>query len=169
MNLTYDDWIQELENALIAHIDNYVTTDIEIRMEAPLPRAFTKPVITIAQFDGDRRNTGGMNTVGKNTVGEQEQGYWEMPSYLITVNTDNSSAYDLNGKRGRNKVSAELLAEAFGIHKHELAISTGGALKANLRPLGPVLGGGPVADRTIYQSVFILDIELIVPFISVVL
>ncbi len=164
MPLTYDDWINDLEDFLVAHIDHYVPTDVQIVMEGELPRAFTKPVITIGQFDGDRRNTGGMNMVGP-----KKQGYWEMPSYYMTVNTDDSDAYSPNKKRGRNKVAAELDIIAFGSQLHELANATGGALKATLHPVGPILGAGPTADRRIYQSAFILDLELIVPFTTLVL
>ena len=166
MALTYDDWINDLEQALVDHIDTYVETDVDIRLEAELPRAFTKPVITIGQFDGDRRNTGGMNTVGV-----KQQGYWEAPSYYITVNTDDTeySPGTPNGKRGRNIVAAQLSIVAFGIQKHNLAMATGGALKIDLKPVGPILGGGALGDRKIYQTAFILNLELIVPFTSVVI
>ena len=164
MSLTFDDWITELENAIKTHIDTYVPTDVQIIINGELPRAFTKPVITINQFDGDRRNTGGMNTVGGG-----EQGYWEMPSYHVTVNTDESDAYVPNRQYGRNKVAAELITIAFGQQKHQLPIATGGALKAKLKPIGAVGGGGPLGDRRIYQHVSILEIEVIVPFTSVVL
>jgi hypothetical protein len=166
MALNYDNWMQELEDILIAHIDAYVPTDVEFRIEAELPRAFTKPVITIAQFDGDRRNTGGMNTVGT-----KQQAYWQMPSYYITVNTDDTvySPDSPTGKRGRNKVAAELEGIAFGQQKHIFARAVDGALKADLRPVGPILGAGPTADRKIYQYAFILDLELIVPFTSLVI
>ena len=163
MGLTYDNWLTELEDKLAAHMNAYISVDVQVLVEAELPRAFTKPVITLAQFDGDRRNTGGMNTVGGG-----EQGFWEMPSYYITVNTDDGD-YDQNGKLGRNKVAAEIGIKAFGSQKHNLATATGGALKIDLRPVGPVLGGGPTADRRIYQYVFILELELIVPFPSLVL
>ena len=166
MSLNYDNWMQELEDILVAHIDTYVPTDVEFRIEGELRRAFTKPVITIAQFDGDRRNTGGMNTVGI-----KEQGYWQTPSYYITVNTDDTvySPDSPNKKRGRNKVAAEVEGIAFGQQKHIFASAVDGSLKANLRPVGPILGGGPTADRKIYQYAFILDLELIVPFTSLVL
>jgi hypothetical protein len=166
MPLTYDDWVNDLEQALVDHIDHYVPTDVDIRLEAELPRAFTKPVITIGQFDGGRRNTGGMNTVGT-----KQQGYWETPSYYITVNTDDT-VYDTgspNGKRGRNIVAAQLNIIAFGSQKHNLAMATGGALKIDLQTVGPALGAGPLADRTIYQTAFILNLELIVPFTSLVI
>ena len=164
MPLTFDDWITELEDAIKTHIDMYVTTDVEIIINGELPRAFTKPVITVNQFDGDRRNTGGMNTVGGG-----QQGYWQQPVYHITVNTDESDSYSPNRQLGRNKVAAELEGIAFGQQKHQLPIATGGALKANLRPVGSVGGGGPIGDRRIYQWVAFLDIEVIVPFTSVVL
>jgi hypothetical protein len=163
MDLVYDNWITELEDRIASHIDAYISTDVQILGEGELPRAFTKPVITLAQFDGSRRNTCGMNTVGGG-----EQGYWQMPSYYITVNTDDGD-YDENGKLGRNKVAAEIEIRAFGSQKHNLATATGGALKIDLQPIGPVLGGGPTADRRIYQYVFILELELIIPFTSLVL
>lgn len=165
MGLTYDDWITELEDALETHIDTYVTTDVEILsgVDAELPRAFTKPVITIAQFDGDRRNTGGMNTVGGG-----EQGFWQMPSYYIAVNTDDAD-YTRNGPLGRNKVAAELEGIAFGSQLHMLKTALDGAARIELRPIGPTLGGGPTADRKIYQWACFLDIEVIVSFTSLVL
>lgn len=167
MPLTPDNWMKELDDAIVAHIDHYVPTDVQIILEDELPRAFTKPVITIGQFDGNRRNTGGMNTVGT-----KQQGYWQELSYYITVNTDDTDYADPNvpkGKMGRDKVAAELDIVAFSMQKHQLANATGGALIANLRSVGPILGGGPLADRTIYQRAFFLDIEVIVPFTSVVI
>lgn len=166
MALDYDNWMQELEDIIVSHIDTYVPTDVEFRIEGELDRPFTKPVITVAQFDGDRRNTGGMNTVGT-----KQQGYWQKPSYYITVNTDDTeySPDSPNKKRGRNKVAAELEGIALGQQLHNLKMAVDGALTTILRPVGPILGAGPMADRKIYQYAFILDLELIVPFTSVVL
>jgi len=163
MALTYDNWINELEDAIVSHIDTYVPTDVDIRVEAELPdRPFTKPVITIAQIDGDRENTGGMNTVGVN-----QQGYWEKPSYFITVNTDHGD-YDDSGRIGLNRIAAELANIAFGQQIHQLKIATE-ATVVNLRPQGVTTGAGPIGDAQVFQRVFMLDIEVIVPFTSVVI
>jgi hypothetical protein len=164
MGLTYDDWITELEDALESHIDTYVTTDVQILKNAELPRSFTKPVITIAQFDGTRRNTGGMNAVGGG-----EQGYWEEPSYYITVNTDDSDSYSPNAQLGRNKVASELEYIAFGSQLHQFKAALDGAAKATVRPVGPTLSGGPTGDRQIYQYAFFLEIETLISFTSLVL
>ncbi len=163
MALPNDDWMTELEDAIEAHIDTYVTIDVDIRVEAGLPdRPFTKPVITIAQIDGDRENTGGMNTVGPN-----QQGYWEKPSYYITVNTDHGD-YDDSGRAGRNRVAAQLETIAFGQQLHILKLATE-ATVINLRPQGVTTGAGPMRDNNVFQRVFMLDIEVIVPFTSVVI
>ena len=162
MSLTYDEWITEIEDAIESHIDTYVATDVEILIEKQLPRPFTKPVVTIAQIDGDSRNTGGMNTVGGG-----EQGRWELPSYYITVTTDDGD-YPNNKRLGRNTVAAQLQKVAFEqqLHLFKTAI---GATVVNMRQLGVITGGGAVADRTLYQRVFMLDIEVIIPFTSLVL
>ena len=163
MALTANDWINELEDAIVSHIDDYVTADVDIRVEAELPdRPFTKPVITITQVDGTRENTGGMNTVG---VGQQ--GYWEKPSYYITVNTDRGD-YDDNGRSGRNRIAAQLETIAFGIQLHILKAAVE-ATVINLRPQGVTPGSGPMGDAQVFQRVFMLDIEVIVPFTSVVI
>lgn len=163
MALTYDNWINELEDAIVSHIDTYVPTDVDIRVEAELPdRPFTKPVITIANIDGDRENTGGMNTVGVN-----QQGDWEKPSYFITVNTDHGD-YDNSGRIGRNRVAAQLEKIAFGQQLHQLKVATE-ATVVKLRPLGVIPGAGPVGDAQVFQRVFMLDIEVIVSFTSLVI
>ncbi|MHA2065884.1 MAG: hypothetical protein ACXABY_16055, partial [Candidatus Thorarchaeota archaeon] len=111
------------------------------------------------------------NTGGMNTVGTKQQGYWQMPSYYITVNTDDTTYNpdSPSGKRGRNKVAAELGGIALGQQLHNLKMVADGAMTATLRPIGPILGAGPTADRKIYQYAFILDLELIVPFTSLVI
>jgi len=162
MALTYDDWETELEDAIKTHIDTYVATDVEVLIEKQLERPFTKPVITIAQIDGDSRNTGGMNTVGGG-----EQGKWEMPSYYITVTTDDGD-YAQNKRLGRNKVASQLQKNAFEkyLHVFKAAID---ATVVNMRQLGVTTGGGPTADDQTYQRAFMLDIEVIIPFTSVVI
>ena len=162
MSLTYDDWETELEDAIVTHIDIYVATDVDIVIERQVERPFTKPVITIAQIDGDSENTGGMNTVG-----DGEQGRWEKPSYYITVMTDNGD-YDDNGRIGRNKVAAQLQKVAFDKYLHIFKTATE-ATWVNMRQLGVITGGGPTADNQTYQRVFMLDIKVIIPYTSVVI
>jgi len=82
------------------------------------------------------------------------------------VNTDDGDYLD-KGKTGRNKVSAQLAAIAFGQQLHELKLKTD-ATWITLRPLGITPGAGPTSDRKIYQRVFMLDIKVIVPFTSLV-
>lgn len=159
MGLSYTDWMTEIEDAIVSHIDTYVPTDVDVIVEVEIERPLTKPVITIANFDGDSRPSGGMNHVGLN-----EQGEWEMPSYLITVNTDDNSG----GRNTRNAVAAELEKRAFRQYVHLLKAATG-ATWVWMRPAGMATGGGPTGDDLMYQSQFILDIQVLVSYPSVVL
>jgi len=149
----------ELEDAIKLHIETYVTTTVDVLIEAEIPRPLPNPIITLAHFDGSRRGTGGMNHIGAS-----EQGEWEEPSYYITVNTDDGSG----GKITRNAVAAQLEKIAFGQRLYLLKAATE-ATVMDLRPVGASTGGGPTGDRKMYQAAFILDVQVIVPYTSLVL
>lgn len=157
--LTYTDWMTELENAIVSHLDSTIPTDIAIYIESELPRSFTKPIITLTRTMGGRRPSGGMNHVG-----DSEQGFWELPNYSITVNTD-----DKTGKKTtRNQVAAELVDIAFG-QKVYLLKTAVEATVVTIKPAGVYTGPGPTGDRLLYQKSYMLHIEVLVPRPSLVL
>lgn len=161
MALTYDDWLTELEDAIKTHIATYLMNDtVDILIEQEFERPLPNPTITIHYIGGDSRPTGGMNHVG-----DGEQGQWEMPEFFITVNTDTTMQ---SPRALRNRIASELQKKVFEQYVHIFKGKTEASV-VTMRSIGVTSMGGPTKDNTIFQQQFMLQIEVIIPFTSLVL
>ena len=147
-------WIVDLEDYISEHIEDTLlekSKTVTVLINTELPRPLPNTVITLDLLSDLPEHVGGMDVYSTT-----QQAMRHEIQYYVIVHTEKT--YE------RAIIGSLLSTFTFGSARHELLTDISGQ-ELVFNNLGN-MDSGPSADKTIYQSAFMLTLTVMIPFTS---